>query len=172
MHQRSRRNTCRTVRVWKWVAAWIWNRPSNSTGASSEVCCRVTYRHSTYVLIRFYLDSVMSLTLTSVLPILQNKLKLINVKADDAGTYICTATNGAETSEVPTVLVVTGVVPYFNQAPQSWIALPPLSEAYLKFNIEVSFKPEIYDGLILYNDDKTDKDFIVLSLVGGYPEFK
>lgn len=96
------------------------------------------------------------------------------MKSDDAGTYICTATNGVESSEVPTVLVVTGVVPNFNQAPQSWISLPPLPESYLKFNIEVSFKPEREDGIVLYNDEKADGtgDFISLSLVRGYPEFK
>ncbi|XP_024936745.1 basement membrane-specific heparan sulfate proteoglycan core protein [Cephus cinctus] len=105
---------------------------------------------------------------------LANTLRLLNVKAEDAGTYICTATSGQTSIEVPTVLIVTGVVPNFNQAPKSYIALRPLPDAYLKFNIEVSFKPENDDGIILYNDEKGDGkgDFLILSLVNGYPEFR
>ncbi|XP_076631096.1 terribly reduced optic lobes isoform X1 [Colletes latitarsis] len=103
----------------------------------------------------------------------ESKLNLTNVKAEDAGTYICTVNNDLESIEIPTVLVVTGVVPYFSQAPESFIALPPLPDSYLKFNIEVSFKPESYDGIILYNDESNseDGDFIMLSLVRGYPQF-
>lgn len=101
-------------------------------------------------------------------------MKLTNVKTDDAGTYICVADNGDVNIEVPTVLVVTGVIPNFSQAPESYIALPPLPESYLKFNIEISFKPDTYDGIIVYNDESNrgSGDFIVLSLVNGYPEFK
>ncbi|XP_035741557.1 basement membrane-specific heparan sulfate proteoglycan core protein-like isoform X31 [Vespa mandarinia] len=104
----------------------------------------------------------------------QNKLKLKNVKAEDAGTYICIANNDKVNIEVPTVLVVTGVVPNFSQAPESYIALPPLPDSYLKFNIEISFKPENYEGIILYNAESNhgSGDFILLSLVGGYPQFK
>ncbi|XP_015437459.1 PREDICTED: basement membrane-specific heparan sulfate proteoglycan core protein [Dufourea novaeangliae] len=105
--------------------------------------------------------------------IFESKLNLTNVKAEDAGTYICTVNNDHESIEIPTVLVVTGVVPYFSQAPESFIALPPLPDSYLRFNIEVSFKPESYDGIILYNDESSrgDGDFIMLSLVNGYPQF-
>ena len=100
-------------------------------------------------------------------------MRIENVKAENAGTYICVAENGQETLEVPNVLVVTGVVPYFHQAPKSFIALAPLSEAYMKFNIEVSFKSENYDGLILYNDESIygKGDFLALAIVGGYPIF-
>lgn len=105
---------------------------------------------------------------------MQNKLKLTNVKAEDAGTYICIGNNGDSLVEVPTVLVVTGVVPNFSQAPESYIAFPPLPDSYLKFNIEISFKPESYDGILLYNDESGhgNGDFIVLSLNNGYPQFK
>ncbi|XP_039313933.1 basement membrane-specific heparan sulfate proteoglycan core protein isoform X8 [Solenopsis invicta] len=104
----------------------------------------------------------------------ENKLKLTNVKAEDAGTYICVGNNGETRVEVPTVLVVTGVVPNFSQAPESYIAFPPLPDSYLKFNIEISFKPESYDGILLYNDESghDNGDFIVLSLNNGYPQFK
>ncbi|XP_067214275.1 basement membrane-specific heparan sulfate proteoglycan core protein isoform X33 [Linepithema humile] len=106
--------------------------------------------------------------------IVENKLKLTNVKAEDAGTYICVGNNDELRVEVPTVLVVTGVVPNFSQAPESYIAFPPLPDSYLKFNIEISFKSESYDGILLYNDESGhgNGDFIVLSLVNGYPQFK
>ncbi|XP_070527636.1 basement membrane-specific heparan sulfate proteoglycan core protein isoform X6 [Cardiocondyla obscurior] len=104
----------------------------------------------------------------------ENKLNLVNVKADDAGTYICVGNNGESRVEVPTVLVVTGVVPNFSQAPESFISFPPLPDSYLKFNIEISFKPESYDGILLYNDESAQGhgDFIILSLNNGYPQFK
>lgn len=99
---------------------------------------------------------------------------MTNVKAEDAGTYICIANDGHINIEVPTVLVVTGVVPNFSQAPRSYIAFPPLPDSYLKFSIEISFKPESYDGILVYNDESVNGngDFIVLSLVNGYPQFK
>ncbi|XP_012342709.1 basement membrane-specific heparan sulfate proteoglycan core protein isoform X12 [Apis florea] len=105
--------------------------------------------------------------------IFESKLKLINVKTEDAGTYICSVNNNHENIEIPTVLVVTGVVPYFSQAPRSFIALSPLRDSYLKFNIEISFKPQSYDGIILYNDESSsgNGDFVLLSLVRGYPQF-
>ncbi|XP_019884797.1 basement membrane-specific heparan sulfate proteoglycan core protein isoform X13 [Camponotus floridanus] len=105
---------------------------------------------------------------------LENKLKLTNVKAEDAGTYICVGYSGPARVEVPTVLVVTGVVPNFSQAPESYIAFPPLPDSYLKFSIEISFKPESYDGILLYNDESGhgNDDFIALSLINGYPQFK
>ncbi|XP_063983473.1 basement membrane-specific heparan sulfate proteoglycan core protein-like isoform X6 [Diachasmimorpha longicaudata] len=137
-------------------------------GASIEMDCRVdfdgpiTYKWS---------------KLNGMLPeafTYQNKLKLMKVRAEDAGTYICTASNGPATSEVPTVLVVTGVVPHFNQAPLSYIALRPLHDSYGKHNIEVSFKSESYDGIIMYNAESSDGngDYVILFLSEGFPEFR
>lgn len=97
------------------------------------------------------------------------------MKSDDAGTYICTASNDYTMIQVPTMLIVTGAVPNFLQAPKSYIMLPPVPDAHLHFNIEVSFKPEAYDGLILYDSEVKDNgkgDFIVLSLSRGFPEFR
>ncbi len=68
------------------------------------------------------------------------------MRAEDAGTYICTASNDDETMDIPTVLVVTGVVPYFAQAPLSYMQLRTLPNAYMQFDIEISFKPEAPDG--------------------------
>lgn len=49
------------------------------------------------------------------------------------------------------IVTVTGLVPYFGQSPISYIALDTLPDAYHAFDVEVSFKPEALDGLILYN---------------------
>lgn len=96
------------------------------------------------------------------------------VGAIDAGTYICSATSQRRTLDIPIVLVVTGIIPYFTQAPNSYITLPTLADAYLQFSFEISFKPENDYGLILYNGNReNDKggDFIALALDNGIPEF-
>jgi hypothetical protein len=66
------------------------------------------------------------------------------------------------------------LVPYFIQNPTSYIAYRTLSDAYLEFEIEISFKPEATNGLILYNGQKTDGsgDFISFGLNEGYAEFR
>jgi hypothetical protein len=72
------------------------------------------------------------------------------VDADDAGTYICTAQNNNVNMRIPTILVVTGVVPYFAQAPSSYMTRPTLADAYYAFNIEISFKPEAPNGKVSF----------------------
>lgn len=100
-------------------------------------------------------------------------MRLVNVQAKDAGTYVCTETDHGHTIDVPTTLVVTGAIPYFPQAPNSYIVYPKLEDAYMKFNFEVTFNPERPDGLILYNGQKRgDGDYIALSLNDGFPEFR
>lgn len=107
--------------------------------------------------------------------IFQARLQIRDITANDAGTYICTASNGQNTIDLPTILVVTGIVPFFSQAPSSHIALTTLPDSYLHFNFEVSFKPETASGLIIYNGQKKNNptgDFISLVLNDGYPEFR
>lgn len=104
---------------------------------------------------------------------MQSDLRLDNVHAKDAGTYICTASSGSYSVEIPTTLVVTGAIPYFPQAPKSYLTFPKLEDSYMKFNFEVTFNPEQPNGLILYNGQKRgDGNFIALSLNDGYPEFR
>lgn len=103
----------------------------------------------------------------------QSDLRLDNVQAKDAGTYICTATSGAHSVDIPTTLVVTGAIPHFPQAPKSYLVFPRLEDSYMKFNFEVTFKPEHPNGLILYNGQRRGEgNFIALSLNDGYPEFR
>lgn len=54
------------------------------------------------------------------------------------------------------------------------MVLPTLPDAYLQFDIEVSFKPESLDGLILYNGQQKggSGDFISLGLNRGFVEFR
>lgn len=73
------------------------------------------------------------------------------------------------------MLVVTNVLPYFNQAPNSYITLPTIQDAYTQFNFEISIRPVLPDGLILYNGHRLatpNSDFISLSLRNGIPEFR
>lgn len=104
---------------------------------------------------------------------LQSELRLVNIQAKDAGTYICSTSNNGYSVDIPTTLVVTGAIPYFPQAPKSYIVFPKIDDAYMKFNFEVTFKPERGNGLILYNGQKrATGDYIALSLNNGYPEFR
>ena len=38
------------------------------------------------------------------------------------------------------------LVPYFDQNPVSYVSYPTISDAYLEFSIEMSFKPQATDG--------------------------
>ncbi|XP_063241894.1 basement membrane-specific heparan sulfate proteoglycan core protein isoform X7 [Bacillus rossius redtenbacheri] len=102
------------------------------------------------------------------------KLTITDVRGQDAGTYVCTAQNENMKMDIPTVLVVTGVVPYFAQAPTSYMVFPTLPDGYLEFDITVSFKPESANGLILYNAEKKGKegDFVSLGLNNSYVEYR
>uniref|UniRef100_T1IKD2 Basement membrane-specific heparan sulfate proteoglycan core protein n=1 Tax=Strigamia maritima TaxID=126957 RepID=T1IKD2_STRMM len=101
-------------------------------------------------------------------------LTIPDVRAEDAGTYVCTATNYEDKVSIPNVLTVIGVIPRFSQSPSSFMALPMLPAAYLVFDIEISFKPESQNGLIFYNGQKKGGvgDFLSLGLNGSYVEFR
>lgn len=102
-----------------------------------------------------------------------SRLRLTNVQALDAGTYVCTDILNGNAVEKPTTLVVTGALPHFPQVPNSYIRFPKIEQAYLKFNFEVTFLPQRENGLILYNSQTpTGGDYISLSLNEGYPEFR
>jgi len=93
---------------------------------------------------------------------------------EDSGIYVCTATNPSRSVDIPTILTVTGVVPSFTQTPASYMTLPTLPDSYHALDIQISFKPEDKNGLILYNGQKRDGsgDFFSFGLASGVPQFK
>ncbi|XP_016982302.1 basement membrane-specific heparan sulfate proteoglycan core protein isoform X20 [Drosophila rhopaloa] len=105
---------------------------------------------------------------------LSEKLSLDSVQANDAGTYICTAVyNDGETADFPNILVVTGAIPQFRQEPRSYMSFPTLPNSSFKFNFELTFRPEIGDGLLLFNGQtRGSGDYIALSLKDRYAEFR
>ncbi|XP_054273123.1 basement membrane-specific heparan sulfate proteoglycan core protein-like isoform X4 [Macrosteles quadrilineatus] len=101
-------------------------------------------------------------------------LTIPSVTYKDAGLYICTASNGNITVDIPMITLVHGAVPFFAQAPNSYLALPTLPNTYLSVSLEITFKPENPNGLILYNGQHPDGkgDFISFGLRDGIPEFR
>ncbi|XP_068395211.1 basement membrane-specific heparan sulfate proteoglycan core protein isoform X3 [Eschrichtius robustus] len=113
-----------------------------------------------------------------------NMLLLPSVQPQDAGTYVCTATNRqGKVKAFAHLQVPERVVPYFTQTPHSFLPLPTIKDAYRKFEIKITFRPDSADGLLLYNGQKRipgsptnlanrQPDFISFGLVGGRPEFR
>ncbi|XP_032156611.1 basement membrane-specific heparan sulfate proteoglycan core protein isoform X9 [Sapajus apella] len=119
-----------------------------------------------------------------------NMLMLPSVRPQDAGTYVCTATNRqGKVKAFAHLQVPERVVPYFTQTPYSFLPLPTIKDAYRKFQIKITFRPDsadgllLYSGMLLYNGQKRvpgsptnlanrQPDFISFGLVGGRPEFR
>ncbi|VFV24759.1 basement membrane-specific heparan [Lynx pardinus] len=111
-------------------------------------------------------------------------LLLPSVRPQDAGTYVCTATNHqGKVKAFAHLQVPERVVPYFTQTPHSFLPLPTIKDAYRKFEIKITFRPDSSDGMLLYNGQKRipgsptnlanrQPDFISFGLVGGRPEFR
>ncbi|KAK9500538.1 hypothetical protein O3M35_001785 [Rhynocoris fuscipes] len=102
------------------------------------------------------------------------RLRFDSIRASDAGEYICRATNRQLSRDFPTVLVVRGTIPRFTQRSTSFIKLKAITDAFNKFTVDILFKPELPNGLILYNGQKDDGtgDFVSFGLRNGYPEFR
>ncbi|XP_030319283.1 basement membrane-specific heparan sulfate proteoglycan core protein [Calypte anna] len=104
-----------------------------------------------------------------------NVLTLPAVSHEDSGVYICAATNQRGQEKAYYVLRVReSLVPYFGQTPRSFLPLPTIKDAYKRFEILITFRPDAADGLLLYNGQQKNSgaDFISFGLVDGRPEFR
>uniref|UniRef100_A0A8C5CHM1 Heparan sulfate proteoglycan 2 n=1 Tax=Gadus morhua TaxID=8049 RepID=A0A8C5CHM1_GADMO len=104
-----------------------------------------------------------------------NVLTVPRVTQEDSGTYVCTAANKQGKVEAFTSLQVhERVMPYFTQEPLSYLSLPTIRNAYKAFSINITFRPDNVDGMIVYNGQRksTGADFMSLGLVGGRLEFR
>ena len=103
---------------------------------------------------------------------IQGKLIIPDTQQIDAGYYSCSS-DGQE-SKYNIYLTVTGIIPHFAQSPISFKQFPKLTEAYLNFDISVSFKPQLGNGLIIYNgqNNLATADFMSLGLSKMTPEFR
>ncbi|XP_051952065.1 pikachurin-like isoform X1 [Xyrauchen texanus] len=66
-------------------------------------------------------------------------------------------------------------LPQFNESMYSYASTPwpQPSHIYLSFmEFEITFQPNYPDGMLLYTDDAASRDFLSISLVGGYVEFR
>ncbi|XP_072210311.1 basement membrane-specific heparan sulfate proteoglycan core protein isoform X3 [Excalfactoria chinensis] len=102
-------------------------------------------------------------------------LMLPAVSLEDAGIYACAASNSRGQEKALFVLKVREhLVPYFTQTPRSFLRLPTIKDAYKTFEIQITFRPDAADGMILYNGQRKSSgaDFISFGLVGGRPEFR
>ncbi|XP_026096298.1 pikachurin [Carassius auratus] len=66
-------------------------------------------------------------------------------------------------------------LPQFNESMYSYASAPwpQPSHNYLSFmEFEMTFQPTNPDGTLLYTDDVASRDFLSISLVGGYVEFR
>ncbi|XP_077998598.1 basement membrane-specific heparan sulfate proteoglycan core protein-like isoform X2 [Glandiceps talaboti] len=105
-------------------------------------------------------------------------LTIPQVVRADAGTYVCRASNRQGSKESLTILGVGEMVPSFIQSPVSYISYPALTNAYLQFQIKISFKPDSSDGFIIYNGQTLGQlnqaagDFLSFGMSGGYAELR
>ncbi|KAI4892118.1 hypothetical protein NFI96_017894 [Prochilodus magdalenae] len=66
-------------------------------------------------------------------------------------------------------------LPHFNETLSSYLSVPwpQPPKHYLSFmEIEMTFLPAACDGTLLYSEDADSKDFLSVTLVGGYVEFR
>ncbi|XP_042333788.1 LOW QUALITY PROTEIN: basement membrane-specific heparan sulfate proteoglycan core protein [Sceloporus undulatus] len=104
-----------------------------------------------------------------------NVLSIPSAQPEDTGIYVCTASNRqGKVTAFSMLKVRERVVPYFTQSPQSFLVLPTMKDAYKTFAIEITFRPETPDGMLVYNGQKknTGTDFVSFGLVGGRPELR
>ncbi|XP_074625452.1 basement membrane-specific heparan sulfate proteoglycan core protein-like isoform X6 [Acropora palmata] len=102
-------------------------------------------------------------------------MKITNATEKDAGIYVCSALNDEGSTNGRALLDMKVPVPRFTQKPLSYLTLPQLTGEPLNFTIEMVLIPEIADGLILYNDQRSNGsvgDFISFGMSDGFAEFR
>ncbi|RMB89711.1 hypothetical protein DUI87_33908 [Hirundo rustica rustica] len=79
-----------------------------------------------------------------------NVLTLPAVRPEDAGVYTCVAANHRGQQTAYYVLKVQEhVIPYFGQSSRSFLPLPTIKDAYKRFEILITFRPDAADALRL-----------------------
>ncbi|XP_039223672.1 basement membrane-specific heparan sulfate proteoglycan core protein isoform X11 [Crotalus tigris] len=104
-----------------------------------------------------------------------HSLTIPSARPEDTGVYVCTASNRQGKGTAFSMLKVRErVVPYFTQNPRSYLVLPTMKDAYRVFALEITFRPDTPDGMLVYNGQKKDtgSDFFSFGLVGGRPELR
>jgi dystroglycan 1 len=101
-------------------------------------------------------------------------LTIPNMRDEDFGEYDCIARNKLGFAEAIIELLPGELIPYFEQNPESYLSYPTIDEAYRQFDIELSFKPQTTDGLILYNGQMADGtgDFVSFGMRNRRAEFR
>ncbi|XP_038661858.1 pikachurin isoform X3 [Scyliorhinus canicula] len=90
-----------------------------------------------------------------------------------ADSYLCLCSMGFRGKHCEQAFTL--VVPQFNASLMSYAVLPWPMEPhyYLSFmEFQISFRPEVSNGVILYSYDTSSKDFISLNLVDRHVEFR
>ncbi|POI34665.1 hypothetical protein CIB84_001583, partial [Bambusicola thoracicus] len=93
--------------------------------------------------------------------------------ASKADSYICLCPLGFKGHHCEEALTLA--IPQFNESLRSFASTPwPLEpQNYLSFmEFEMTFRPDLESGVLLYSYDTNSKDFLSINMVAGYVEFR
>uniref|UniRef100_A0A8V0YHK3 Pikachurin n=1 Tax=Gallus gallus TaxID=9031 RepID=A0A8V0YHK3_CHICK len=93
--------------------------------------------------------------------------------ASKADSYICLCPLGFKGHHCEEA--ITLAIPQFNESLRSFASTPwPLEpQNYLSFmEFEMTFRPDLETGVLLYSYDTNSKDFLSINMVAGYVEFR
>ncbi|XP_027570396.1 pikachurin isoform X3 [Pipra filicauda] len=93
--------------------------------------------------------------------------------ASKADSYICLCPLGFKGHHCEEALTLA--IPQFNESLRSFASTPwPLEpQNYLSFmEFELTFRPDLETGVLLYSYDTDSKDFLSINMVAGYVEFR
>ncbi|KFQ93936.1 Pikachurin, partial [Nipponia nippon] len=93
--------------------------------------------------------------------------------ANKADSYICLCPLGFKGHHCEEALTLA--IPQFNESLRSFASTPwPLEpQNYLSFmEFEMTFRPDLETGVLLYSYDTDSKDFLSINMVAGYVEFR